>query len=136
MDGPSPARLYASLVGGTLVVAGIVGFFYSASFGAPGSVEDAFGVFAVNAWLNVLHILTGTIGLLAAGYASRQYALWLGLLYTAIAVWGFMLGAGDAILGFLPVNGGDDFLHLAVGVLGIGAALATPAGEKRSPATA
>ena len=43
MDGPSPARLYATLVGALLVVAGIVGFFYSASFGSPGEVDDVFG---------------------------------------------------------------------------------------------
>lgn len=137
MDGPSPARLYASLVGGLLVVVGIVGFFYSASFGSPGDVDDVFGIFAVNAWQNVFHILTGAIGLLLAGYAARQYALWLGLLYVAIAIWGFMLGSGDSILGFLSTNTADDFLHLLLGVLGIGAALSTPAGEApRSPATA
>jgi hypothetical protein len=137
MDGPSPARLYASLGGGLLVVAGIVGFFYSASFGSPGGVEDAFGAFSVNGWQNVFHILTGALGLLLAGYAARRYALWLGLLYLAIAVWGFILGGGEAILGTLPVNGGDNFLHLIVGVLGIGAALSTPASEKPgSPVTA
>ncbi len=134
MDAPSPARLYASLVGATLVVAGIVGFFYSASFGTPGEVDNALGVFAVNAWSNVLHILTGAIGLWVAGYAARQYALWLGLLYIAIAVWGFVLGADEAILGFLPVNAGENFLHLFVGILGVGAALGTPRAARR-PAT-
>lgn len=134
MDAPSPARLYASLFGAFLVVAGIVGFFYSASFGAPGEVDDVFGIFAVNAWSNVLHILTGAIGLWVAGYAARQYALWLGLLYIAIAIWGFVLGADEAILGFLPVNTGESFLHLFVGVLGVGAALGTPRGTQHSPA--
>ena len=50
MDGPSPARLYATAVGAALVVIGIVGFFYSASFGSPGEVKEAFGAFAVNGW--------------------------------------------------------------------------------------
>jgi hypothetical protein len=126
MDGPSPARLYATLVGGVLVVAGIVGFFYSASFGDPGKVDDVFGILSVNAWHNVFHVLTGTIGLLVAGYAARRYALWLGILYLAICAWGFIIGSGESILGFLPVNTADDILHLALGLLGIGAALATP----------
>jgi Domain of unknown function (DUF4383) len=130
MDGPSPARLYASLIGAFLVVAGIVGFFYSASFGTPGEVDDALGIFAVNAWANVLHVLTGAIGLWVAGYAARQYALWNGLLYLAIAVWGFVLGAGDSILGFLPVDSADDFLNLAIGVFGLGAAFGTPRAAK------
>ena len=134
MDGPSPARLYATLVGGVLVVAGIVGFFYSASFGAPGEVDDVLGILAVNAWHNVVHILTGAIGLLVAGYAARQYALWLGVLYIAIAIWGFVVGSGDSILGFIPVNTEDDFLHLVLGVLGVYAAMATPVGSARRPA--
>ena len=131
MDGPSPARLYATLVGTALIVAGIVGFFYSASFGSPGEVDEALGIFAVNAWSNVLYILTGALGLLVAGYASRQYALGLGVIYTVIAFWGFSLGSGEAILGFLPVNTADNFLHLTLGVLGIAAALATPTAKKR-----
>jgi len=130
MDGPSPARLYATLVGAALVVGGIVGFFYSASFGGPGKVDDVFGVLSVNGWHNVFHVATGAIGLLVAGYAARQYALWLGALYIALALWGLAIGSGDSILGFLPVNTGDDFLHLVLGLLGIAAAIATPRPKK------
>jgi hypothetical protein len=130
MDAPSPARLYAALVGATLVVFGIVGFFYSASFGGPGTVKEVFGAFSVNGWLNVFHVATGAIGLLVAGYAARQYALWLGALYVVVAIWGFAIGSGDSILGFLPVNTGDDFLHLVLGLLGIAAAMATPRPKK------
>jgi hypothetical protein len=137
MDAPSPARLYAALVGAMLVVLGIVGFFYSASFGSPGEVDDVFGIFAVNGWENVLHILAGSLGLLVAGYASRQYSLLLGAFYVVIAFWGFALGSGEAILGFLPVNTADNLLYLVLGMLGVAAALATPAAKKKpSPATA
>ena len=136
MEGATPARLYATLVGGALVVAGIIGFFYSASFGSPGNVDDVFGILAVNAWHNIVHILTGAIGLLVAGYAARQYALWLGIVYSAIAIWGFVIGSGDSILGFVPVNTEDNFLHAILGVLGVGAALATPVeGRRPAPAT-
>jgi hypothetical protein len=130
MDGPSPARLYATLVGAALVVGGIVGFFYSASFGSPGTVDDVFGILAVNGWHNVVHVLTGALGLLVAGYAARQYALWLGALYVAIAVWGFVLGSGESILGTFPVDTADNLLHLVLGVLGIAAAVATPKATK------
>ena len=126
MSEASPARLYAALVGGVLVVAGVIGFFYSASFGAPGNVDDVFGLLSVNAWHNLVHILTGAIGLLVAGYAARQYALGLGVLYLAIAIWGFILGSGGSILGFVPVNTADNFLHLILGLLGIAAGLASP----------
>jgi hypothetical protein len=136
MDAPSPARLYATAVGAALIVAGIVGFFYSASFGSPGEVDDALGIFAVNGWANVLHILTGALGLLMAGYASRRYSLWLGGFYLAVALWGFAIGGGEAILGFLPVNTADNLLHLAIGTLGVAAALSTPVAKKGEPATA
>ncbi len=140
MDGPSPARLYATAVGATLVIAGIVGFFYSASFGSPGEVGEVLGAFAVNGWDNVLHVLTGVLGLIAADYASRRYALWLGVFYVALALWGFTIGSGEAILGFLPVNTGDNLLHLVLGAFGVLAALGTPVKKKTkkkaSPATA
>ncbi len=136
MDGPSPARLFATVGGAVLLIAGIVGFFYSASFGSPGEVDEVFGAFAVNGWDNVLHILTGAIGLIAADYASRRYALWAGGFYFVLAFWGFSVGSGEAVLGFLPVNTGDNLFHLAFGVLGILAARATPVVKRRTPATA
>ena len=137
MEGASPARLYATLVGGTLVIAGIIGFFYSSSFGGPGKVDDVFGILSVNGWHNVVHIVTGGLGLIAAGYAARQYALGLGVVYLAIAIWGFIIGDGHSILGFIPVNTEDNFLHLILGVLGIAAGVSTPSvASTRSPAPA
>jgi uncharacterized protein DUF4383 len=126
METAGPARLYAGLAGAFLLVLGIVGFFYSASFGTPGTVESALGVLRVNGWLNLLYIGTGALGLLAAGYASRRYALAIGALYTALAVWGLALGPGAAILGILPAAGGDEALHLVLGLLGLLAAAGTP----------
>jgi hypothetical protein len=136
MEPASPARLYATLIGGTLVIAGIIGFFYSASFGSPGSVDDVFGILAVNGWHNVVHILTGAIGLLVAGYAAREYALGLGVVYLLVAAWGFIIGSGDSILGFIPVNTEDNVLHLVLGLLGLGAWAATPAERPARPRAA
>ena len=76
------------------MIAGIAGFFYSASFGSPGEVDDVAGLFGVNGWHNLLHIATGAIGLLVAGFAARRYAFWLGIAYLGIALWGFVLGGG------------------------------------------
>jgi hypothetical protein len=119
--------LYATLVGGALVIGGIIGFFYSSSFGSPGHVDAVFGILDVNGWHNILHIVTGGLGLLAAGYAARQYALGIGVVYIAIAIWGFIIGDGHSILGFIPVNTEDNFLHVILGVLGVAAGVATPA---------
>ncbi len=130
MEAASPARLYATVAGALLLLLGIVGFFYSASFGAPGDVEVALGAFRVNAWFNLLAIATGALGLLLAGTAPRPYALAIGLLYTLLGVWGFAIDRPDSILGFMPANGWDDAMRVAVGLLGLAAAAGTP---KRSP---
>lgn len=124
MEAPSPARLYAAAVGALLLVVGVLGFFYGASFGGPGNVEPALGVLRVNGWLNLLHVATGALGLLVAGVDSRRYSLTMGWLYTGLAVWGWAVDG--AFLGFLPAAGGDEALHLALGVLGLAAAVGTP----------
>jgi len=142
MEGASPARLYALTVGAVLTVAGIIGFFYDASFDVGDSLQrDAvFGILDVNAWHNIVHIATGVLGLLAAGYAARTYALGLGLVYVVVAFLGFIDFAtgdvNDTILQFIPVNTEDNFLHLALGVLGLAAGAATPkvAGARPAPA--
>ena len=56
----------------------------------------------------------------------------LGVVYLAVAVWGFMVGDGDSILSIIPVNTEDNILHLLLGVAGVGAALATPAEARAS----
>src|SRR3954468_22137945 len=135
MQQRSPAQVYALVFGAVLVVAGIVGFFYSASFGSPGNVDDVFGILGVNGWHNIVHIATGALGLLAAaaGYHTpRQYAYGLGAVYIAIAIWGFIIGSGESILGFIPINTEDNFLHLLIGIAGVGAGLATPATQAPS----
>ena len=133
IEDPSPARLYATLAGGVLMILGIAGFFYSSSFGSPGDVGETFGLFAVNGWYNVAHIAVGAIGLLVAGYAARRYAFWLGALCTAIGIWGLIAGSGEAIFGLLPTGSGNNFLNLALGALGICAALATPRSRVGKP---
>jgi hypothetical protein len=110
MEPASPARLYASVAGALLVVLGIVGFFYDASFTALDDLAPSLGAIEVNAWFNLLYVLTGAIGILVAGVASRQYSLVVGLLYTLLGIFG-------------P---GTEWLHLTIGVLGLAAAAGTP----------
>jgi hypothetical protein len=127
----SPAQVYALVIGGTLVVAGIVGFFYNASFGSGnGTSRDAvLGILDVNGWHNVVHIASGAIGLLLArSYGgSRGYAIGLGAVYLLVALLGFLAGDGGEIFNLIPVNTEDNFLHLLIGIAGVGAGVATPA---------
>ncbi len=119
MEVASPARLYACVVGVFLFVLGIGGFF---------------GAFDVDASRNLLYAATGALGLFAASYAARAFALAAGLLYTALAIWGFALGAGEEILGLLPTEQGESWLRLAIGLLGLAAAAGTPRLKPRADA--
>ena len=134
MDERSPAQVYALVIGLTLVVAGIVGFFYSASFSTgDGTERDAvLGILDVNGWHNIVHIASGAVGLLVIGSyrGARAYALGLGVVYLLVTLLGFIAGDGEEILNLIPVNTEDNFLHLLIGIAGIGAGLATPATER------
>ncbi|HTT93680.1 MAG TPA: DUF4383 domain-containing protein [Solirubrobacterales bacterium] len=132
MEPATPARLYATAVGALLVLLGIVGFFYGSSFGSPGPLTHTLGALRTNAWLDLLWVAIGSLGLLLAGTASRAYALATGLLLTVLGVWGLILDPGAAILGFLPAAGADEAFHLTLGLLGLLAA----AGSPRAPAGA
>jgi Domain of unknown function (DUF4383) len=124
----SPAQVWARLIGAVLVIAGIVGFFYSAAFGSPGKVDAVFGVLDVNGWHNLLHIASGVLGLaLARSYSSaRFYCLLLAAAYVVVAIWGFIVGDGGAILGFLPVNTEDNVLHTIIAVVSLAVGIGTP----------
>ena len=127
----SPAQVFALVIGATLTIGGIVGFFYSASFGTgDGTEREALlGVFDVNGWHNLVHIASGAIGLLVAGSygGSRVYALGFGAIYLAVALLGFLAGDGEEVFNIIPVNTEDNFLHLLIGLAGVGAGFATPA---------
>ena len=86
-----------------------------------------FGILDVNGWHNVVHIATGALGLAAGAAASRSYALLLGVVYVAVAVWGFAIGSGESILSIVPINTEDSGLHLVIGVTGLAAAVARSA---------
>jgi hypothetical protein len=88
MEPPSPARLFAAAAGAALLAYGIVGFFFDASFARPDDLREALGLLSINGWANTFHALTGALGLLVAGFASRRYAIWLSAVYAAVAVFG------------------------------------------------
>jgi hypothetical protein len=131
MERRSAAQVYALVIGLTLVGAGILGFFYNASFGTgDGTDRDAvLGILDVNGWHNIVHIASGAVGLaVAASYGgARAYALGLGAAYLLIAALGLIAGDGDEIFNLIPVNTEDNVLHLLIGIAGVGAGLATPA---------
>jgi hypothetical protein len=127
----TPAQTYALVFGAVLLLAGILGFFYEASFSGDDR-SAVLGILDVNGWHNLVHIASGLLGLAAwrAGAGtSRQYALGLGVVYLLVVVLGFAVGDGGEILGIIPVNTEDNILHLLISLLGLGAYAAS--GETR-----
>ena len=127
MDAASPARLYCTLVGAVLVIAGILGFFYEASFDTGDSIQadDVLGILAVNGWHNLVHLAIGLLLLAAAGSAARTAALGVGLLYLVLSIWGF-IESDNVLIGLVPINDEDNVLHLILGLTGLAGGAATP----------
>ncbi len=98
----------ARIVGIVLTLVGILGFF------ADGSLVG----FGINPVHNVVHLVTGLIGLWAgfgaSGYAMR-YNQWLGIVYILVAVLGFVaMGFMETLLN---INFADNLLHIVLGVV-------------------
>lgn len=123
----TPAQAYALVFGVVLVVVGIAGFFVDSSFGDLGSdvQGDELIWFEVNGWHNVVHLVSGLLGLavVASVAGSRAYALGFGAVYLVVTIWGFVNGTDVA--GLIPVNTADNWLHLGISVAGILAGLAS-----------
>ena len=146
MEEASPARLYCLLVGAVLVIAGIIGFFYEASFATGDSIrtDDVFGVLSVNGWHNLVHIAIGALLLICAGSAARGAALFVGVLYIALCVLGFIatsnsgigfVAENDTLFRLVPVNNEDNVLHLILGITGVIAYWASRRSAQPAPAT-
>jgi Domain of unknown function (DUF4383) len=146
MEETSPARLYCLLVGGVLVIAGIIGFFYEASFKTGDSIrsDKVFGILAVNGWHNLVHLGIGALLLIGAGAAARGTALFVGILYIVLCVLGFIatsdngigfIAENDTLIDLVPVNNEDNILHLILGITGVIAAYASRPMSRAAAAT-
>lgn len=62
------------------------------------------------------------------GFFYESELTGLGVVYIAVALWGFIVGDGDSILSIVPVNTEDNVLHLVIGLAGLAAGAAS-AGE-------
>jgi hypothetical protein len=133
----TPAQTYALVFGATLLLVGIVGFAVNSSFdtGTNISTGDKLIVFELNGWHNLVHIASGLLGLamFRSNATARLYALGFGAVYLLVTIIGF--ADGTDVIGLIPVNTADNFLHLAIAGLGIAAGLASP-DTRRTTATA
>lgn len=108
-----PQKLFALLFGAVLVVVGVLGF-------VPRLVTDGnlFGLFGINALHNVVHILTGLLGLVLGSYigGASLFNKVGGVIYLLL----FIIGVVAVALGsdlYLNLNWADNVLHLALGLV-------------------
>jgi hypothetical protein len=92
----------------------------------------ALGLFPVNTLHNVVHLLFGVLGLMAARgilMSARAFFQLLAVAYAALAVLGIVPGT-ETTFGLIPIYGNDVWLHgliaIAAGVIGFTNVFASP----------
>ena len=114
------AQRIAQIFGWAFVVIGLAGFFVTGSSMDPNhlTAPRLFGLFPVNVLHNVVHLLFGVWGILAARSlgGARSYFIGAGVIYLLLAALGTVAPDG---FGLVPLGSNDVGLHLflAIGLL-------------------
>ena len=106
------ARNMATIFSIAFIGSGFIGF-------VPNPLVSPEGVFAVNGWHNLVHLVTGCffgIGSLAGESASVRIIRTVALFYIMVTVLGF-ISTGDMLLGFIHVNQADKWLHFSLALI-------------------
>jgi len=119
-------RIVALVIGVVLLLVGIIGFFVPPE--NPTGVQALFGIFDVDVVHNLVHVVTGILGIAAAftGW-SRRFNQVFGIIYILLGLLGLIpalyFPAGTygtdrgLFLGLMHINAGDHVLHLVVGIV-------------------
>lgn len=108
----------ALLIGIIFIAVGLLGFVDNPIVGNPDKA-----IFHTDMVHNIVHIVSGALFVLVAFAVPASSAIFLkafGIIYFLIGVVGLItVGTQEMgqILGFLHVNGADNFLHVALGVV-------------------
>jgi len=120
----TPVQTASLIVGVVFLLVGVLGFIpgittnYGAlAFAGPHSTALLLGVFQVSILHNIVHLLFGVLGVLAARTASaaRSFLIIGGAVYLVLFVYGLLVPHGSAA-NFVPMNGSDHVLHLILGL--------------------
>ncbi|GHO64893.1 hypothetical protein KSC_037850 [Ktedonobacter sp. SOSP1-52] len=119
-------RIVALALGVVFTLIGIVGFFIPAENST--GVQALFGIFDVDTVHNIIHLVTGVLGIAAAFTGqSRIFNQVFGIVYALLGLVGLIpalyLPAGSyghdngLFLGLTHINAADHILHIVVGVV-------------------
>jgi hypothetical protein len=136
-DERTPAQWYCYIFGATLLLVGIIGFFADAGFDTGTGIDGdkLLGIFEVSGIHNLIHLASGAalLALAPKRATARLAALTFGAVYLLVTIIGFI--QGDNVLGIIPVNSADNFLHVAISLLAIAAGLASTADDDKRERT-
>jgi hypothetical protein len=129
----TPVQKASMAVGVVFLAVGVAGFipglttgYDTLTFASHHSEALLLGLFQVSILHNIVHLLFGIAGLVAARTfaAARGYLVIGGALYLGLFLYGLIVGQ-DSAANFVPVNPADDVLHLVLGIgmVGLGVAL-------------
>lgn len=119
------AKKLAMVFGVIFVIVGLLGFVSNPIVG-----KDA--LFHTDMVHNIVHLAVGVVMILMAGKAGRLALNLFGAIYLLLAVLGFVMGEGK-LLGIMEINQADNWLHLVLGVVLLGAGMS--AKNPSSPAS-
>jgi len=133
-------RTFALIFGIVFIVVGICGFVPQLVHAPEGGAMNMggqgmgmlLGMFPVNMYHNIVHLLFGLWGLAASRSAASavMYARGVAIIYLVLAICGFIPSL-DTLGGMVPLYGNDVWLHLGLAVVA-----AYFGWVNRSPATA
>ena len=138
----SSVQKAALVVGIVFLLVGIAGFVPGITTGdlagaGHESMGMLLGIFQVSVLHNIVHLLFGVVGLLAANRASgsRMYLVIGGIVYFVLWIYGLFTADHSSGANFVPLNNADNWLHLvlAIGMVALGVVLPR---ERRRPANA
>ena len=124
-----PVQVAALASGALFLLVGVLGFvpgittdFDELSFAGHESDAMLLGVFKVSILHNIVHLLFGALGILAARTVrdSRTFLVGGGVVYLVLTVYGVVIDHGSSA-NFVPINTADNWLHLALAIAMIGA---------------
>jgi arginine exporter protein ArgO len=130
----SPIRTAAMVVGVVFLLVGILGFvpgitnhYDTMTFAGHDSQAKLLGIFQVSILHNIVHLLFGVVGIIAAKRSStaRSYLIVGGVIYLVLWIYGLVIDKSSGA-NFVPVNNADNWLHfvLGVGMIALGVILA------------
>jgi hypothetical protein len=129
----TPVQIATVVVAVVFLLVGVLGFvpgittnYDQLTFAGHMSGAALLGIFNVSILHNIVHLLFGVVGLLAARTpgGARSYLLAGGIIYLVLFIYGLVIPM-DGPANFVPVNSADNVLHLilAIGMVGLGVAL-------------